>query len=218
MKKAMLIFDPAHGIDVPGKRSPDGSFEEWRFSRDIIRKVFSTILSGSYPFDIACPYLSYDTEPGLMTRVRYYNQLAESYDHTIVLSLHVDAFKNPPAWWNGTGFSFFTSREHDLSDYLANEMVKAWITNMPGEKIRANAHGDVSKDKNFTILYGRENERAKYYGILIENWFMDSNIDIIKLKDPIKIDKLCETYLLAIFNIFKYLGCMSVIPEVTIKP
>ena len=36
-KNITIILDPAHGEDVPGKRSPDGVHREYRWSRDRVR-------------------------------------------------------------------------------------------------------------------------------------------------------------------------------------
>ena len=42
MRKLVVIIDPAHGIDVKGKQSPDGSHKEYQWSRKV-----STLLSNS---------------------------------------------------------------------------------------------------------------------------------------------------------------------------
>lgn len=215
MKPGLLILDVAHGIDVPGKRSPDGSFEEWNWSRDMVRSILEYLSEVILPIQVSSPFLSFDVEPGLRERVDYYNMMAAEHDDTIMLSLHVDAFKNPPTWWNGTGFSFFTNREHNKSDELANKMVKAWDRYLPEEKIRFNGPGDVSKDKNFTVLYGYDKPkkvRANYHGILIENGFMDGRVDIRKLKDPEWCERLKQAYISSIFEMFSHLG-YPIIPE-----
>jgi N-acetylmuramoyl-L-alanine amidase len=216
MKKPALILDVPHGIDVPGKQSPDGKFKEWKWGREVVEKIYNKLIEGDWPFDYYAPFLHQDTEPGLRKRVWYYNEVAENYSTTVMISVHVDAYKGN--WWNGTGFSFYTKKGEDINDVLAGEMIKAWRKNMPGERIRVNSPVDPSKDANYTVLYGYQNVLAKYYGILVENWFMDSKIDIKKLTDPVKTDKLVQTYILAIINIFEYLGFLRTIPETTIVP
>ena len=39
MRKLIVILDPAHGSDVKGKRSPDGTHLEYIWSREICKKL-----------------------------------------------------------------------------------------------------------------------------------------------------------------------------------
>ena len=44
----VILIDNGHGIDTPGKRSPDGTLREWRFNRDIAEDVVLTLQSLGY--------------------------------------------------------------------------------------------------------------------------------------------------------------------------
>ncbi|MBR0282327.1 MAG: N-acetylmuramoyl-L-alanine amidase, partial [Oscillibacter sp.] len=35
LRKPIILIDNGHGIDTPGKRSPDGLFREYRYAREI---------------------------------------------------------------------------------------------------------------------------------------------------------------------------------------
>ena len=213
MNKACLILDVAHGEGTPGKRSPDGVFREYEWSRERVRDIYEGLIDFNLPFDVFAPFLSYRNEPGLRNRVDVYNARAIPYKDAIMLSLHVDAFKDPPEWWNGTGFSFFTNRIENTADELANVMAEVWEEEMPDERIRRNRQKDVSKDKNFTVIWGyikgEKYAPANYHGILIENLFMDHKSSVY---DKLMNDKwnllLTNTYLIAIFEMFEYLGYM----------
>ena len=214
MNEACLILDVAHGQLVKGKRSPDNVFEEWAWSRERVKDIYEGLTDFELSFDVYSPFLSYRNEPGLRNRVRTYNTYAESYRDTIMLSLHVDAFKDPPEWWDGTGFSFFTNRIENTADELANVMAEVWETEMPEERIRRNRQKDVSKDRNFTVIWGysdgKEYVPANYHGILVENLFMDNKKDVYnKLMDGRWNLQLTNTYLIAIFEMFEYLGYQS---------
>lgn len=203
MKSYLLILDPAHGIDVPGKQSPDGSFIEWSWSRMMIRKMIPVLTNPEYPFDVYSPFLLHDIEPGLSTRVKAYNDFADQFSQTIMISIHVDAFKGQ--WWDGTGFSFFTSKDENFADRLANVMARTFERSLPRERIRRNSPQDASKDENFTVIAGTKVIKPKYHGILVENLFMDSYIDITKLKDYNWQDRLVKTYHKAVVNMFDYM-------------
>jgi len=210
VKKACLILDVAHGIEVEYKRSPDRVFEEWEWSRERVDDIYRALIEFSLPFDVFAPFLSYRNEPGLRKRVDVYNERAEVYKDTIMLSLHVDAFKNPPEWWSGTGFSFFTNRLENKADELANVMWDVWKQELPDERVRANRQKDVSKDKNFTVIWGYGDVRTKYHGILIENLFMDHKSSVYdKLMNEDWNKRLVDTYLVSILEMFEYLGYME---------
>lgn len=40
-----ILIDPGHGVNTPGKRSPDGSFLEYAFNRDIAQRLATSITS-----------------------------------------------------------------------------------------------------------------------------------------------------------------------------
>lgn len=215
MTDTLLIWDPAHGKDVPGKRSPDGSHEEWRWSRERIRSIFYDLESAKKQFDVAVPYLSFDNEPGLSQRVDYYNYLAEQYKTTIMISLHNDAYGT--GWTSPQGFTIFTSRGDTAADDYATTIGIELKRMLPDERWRWDfglSEGEITRDldreANFTVLAGyRKNgiwHPTKYDGILIENLFMTNQKDLAKLKDDQWNSRLEEAYFLAIMKLMCDLG------------
>ncbi len=62
MKKQAIIFDPPHGKETPGKRSPDNSHIEYLWGRSRIIGVINRILllekqKGRFNFDMYYPLL-----------------------------------------------------------------------------------------------------------------------------------------------------------------
>ena len=211
MKEACLILDVAHGADTPGKRSPDGVFREFEWSRARVNDIYKALIDFNLPFDTYAPFMIYRDEPGLRKRVNVYNERSEPYKDSIMLSLHVDAFKGE--WWNGTGFSFFTNRIENTADELANVMGRVWEKELPDERVRKRTTTDVSKDKNFTVIWGYGKGESyvpiKYHGILVENLFMDNRSSVYgKLMNDSWNKNLVDVYLIAIFEMFEYLGYM----------
>lgn len=48
MRKLIVILDPAHGSDVKGKRSPDGTHLEYLWSREICKKLKDRLILNDF--------------------------------------------------------------------------------------------------------------------------------------------------------------------------
>lgn len=84
-----VILDAAHGAETPGKRSPDGRFREYKWSRDIIAKLKSKLQSlGFEVFESN----STEREIGLSQRVQNTNKIKRK--NKIFISIHSDAAGN----------------------------------------------------------------------------------------------------------------------------
>jgi N-acetylmuramoyl-L-alanine amidase len=84
-----IILDAAHGEETPGKRSPDGRFREYKWSREIISKLKKELESQGYEVFESNPT---DKEIGLSKRVANTNKIARA--KKIFISLHSDAAGN----------------------------------------------------------------------------------------------------------------------------
>jgi len=227
-KSLGIAFDPAHGKNVSGKASPDGKHKEYRWSRETIEQIFDGLKNTkSNLWDLSSPFLTLETEPGLRNRVNVYNELSQDYDLLIVLSLHNDAFKNPPAWWSGPGgFTFFTSRGETHADPICTMIGNEFKNFMPNERFRFD-YGlaknekvrDLDREANFTVITGYDlNTKhpvlANYAGILIENGFMDVKSDYLKLQTPKWNLQLIDTYIISTMVVATELGFDSLIKPI----
>ncbi|MCK5134885.1 MAG: N-acetylmuramoyl-L-alanine amidase [Bacteroidales bacterium] len=224
MKKALLIFDPPHGIDTPGKRSPDGRLEEWKWGRDRIRILLSVFQDARKGFDVVAPFIGYDTEPGLRTRVDHYNILTSQYELTYMISLHVDAYRRDGKWSDPKGTTIFTSRGETRADLLATELGEAMKHIQPEDPFRFDfglSRGetivDLDREANFTVIFGYRIDSkkpwseenfvpVKYDGVLIENGFMTNKEDIEKLLRDQWNRERENGIILGIMNFFHTLG------------
>ena len=50
-----IILDAGHGINTPGKRSPDGRFREYKFNRIIVNAVAEHLRLRGYDVEILTP-------------------------------------------------------------------------------------------------------------------------------------------------------------------
>lgn len=212
MNKALLILDVAHGADVLGKRSPDGQFQEWMWSRGFCKRLknefFDPMQKG---FDVLVPYLHSHDEPGLSNRVRVYNDMTRDYEFTFVASMHNNAASNPAKWWgtlagDGGGIEIWTDKEHNHSDELADIFMKVIMTLAPYEKYRLNHPKDASKDADFTVIHGTKDNPRKYEAFLLETLFMDNVVDIKKLRDEKWNTEWVKIVGMGLLEIFKFKG------------
>jgi hypothetical protein len=217
VNKALLILDVAHGANVLGKRSPDGLFQEWMWSRGFCRRLdkdlFANMKKG---YDVIVPYLHSHDEPGLFTRVKVYNSLSYDYEFTLMASMHNNLAGTPAKWWRSTrgtgggGVEIWTDQEHNHSDELADVFMNKLMEQSPEEVFRLHSKTDASKDRNFVILYGykenKETIKRRYEGFLFENLFMDNTVDIKKLKDPKWNTEWVKIVGLSLHEVFKHKG------------
>ena len=104
MKNICIVLDPAHGKEVPGKRSPDNSHREYLWSRERCRNLAIALRSLGYEVFFTN---STEYEIGLSKRQR--NALSVKTDkQKFLLSLHNDAVGSGTSWNNARGWSVWT--------------------------------------------------------------------------------------------------------------
>ena len=117
MKKLVIILDCAHGADVKGKCSPDGTHREYKWSRLICGKLRDKLESLGYRVEYTNKT---ENEIGLSQRKNIANNIKIDSDQVkFLISLHNNAAGNGSNWTNATGFEIFTSKGQTLSDKFA---------------------------------------------------------------------------------------------------
>jgi N-acetylmuramoyl-L-alanine amidase len=189
MKKLVIILDCAHGADVKGKCSPDGTHREYKWSRLICGKLRDKLESLGYRVEYTNKT---ENEIGLSQRKNIANNIKINSDQVkFLISLHNNAAGNGSNWTNATGFEIFTSKGQTLSDKFAQVIMSNLQKDFPesnGFKHRVDlTDGDLDKEENFTVLMGN------YYGILLEWLFQDNKEDVKLLNDEIINNKLIDS-------------------------
>lgn len=181
MKKIIIILDPAHGIEVPGKRSPDGKHREYKWSRERLMGIYQKLISIGYLVEFTT---ASDNEPGLTKRVKAAEKIA-SRNKSLVpvfISLHNDAAGDGTKWVQARGVSVWTTKGRTRSDIFAAEMIKELdVITKNRTNMRKYSPTELNKDfeSNFTVLMGN------YPAMLIECCFQDNKEDIECLNDPV---------------------------------
>ena len=173
----LILLDPAHGHNAPGKRSPDGTLLEYAYTRDLANQILTTLQSKGHNAQLLVP----ETEDiPLKERVRRVNAHCTALGKTNVLliSIHINAAGDGTRWHTATGWSCYTTNGHTLSDTLATCLYQSAKQHLTGQTIRTDyaRDGDPDWEENFYIL-----RHTHCPAVLIENFFMDNKQDLAYL-------------------------------------
>lgn len=179
-KKLLIILDPAHGEETPGKRSPDGRHREYRWSRDRLKSIAHKLIELGYT---VLWTNETDREIGLSNRKNIASWFAKDNPSMapLLISLHNDASGTTNEWRKASGISVWTSKGRTTSDIFADIFIKKIPERLADVKQRIYSPTYLDKDfeNNFTVLMGA------YSAILIECMFQDNKEDVEKLESPV---------------------------------
>lgn len=180
MKKLLIILDPAHGEETPGKRSPDGRHREYCWSRDRLKSIAQKLKELGYT---VLWTNETDREIGLSNRKNIASQFAKDNPSMapLLISLHNDASGTTDEWRKASGISVWTSKGRTTSDIFAEIFIKKIPERLPDVKQRIYSPTYLDRDfeNSFTVLMGA------YSAILIECMFQDNKEDVEKLENPV---------------------------------
>ena len=200
-KKLLIILDPAHGEETPGKRSPDGRHREYRWSRDRLKSISDKLEKLEYK---VLWTNETEREIGLSNRKNIASQFAKDNPSMapLLISLHNDASGTTDEWRKASGISAWTSKGRTTSDIFADIFIKKIPERLPDVKQRIYSPTYLDRDfeNNFTVLMGA------YSAILIECLFQDNKEDVEKLENPIFQKSIEEWIIESIEECNKYVS------------
>ena len=170
-----ILIDNGHGKETPGKRSPDGSLLEWRWTRDVADMICDLLLAEGYDAELLVPEAK---DVPLAERCRRANKYNKR--DAILVSIHNNAAGNGSRWMRAKGWSICTTRGITEADKLAEriwfrakELFKWPLT------VRSYSSQPLGRDyeEDFYILL-----HTYCPAVLIENFFQDNHEDVDYLK------------------------------------
>ena len=167
-----ILIDAGHGIDTPGKRSPDGVFREYLWNREVAEMLYN--LLQEYGFDADLVVTETNDIP-LKTRVRRVNEVCSLHgSHNVLLiSIHSNAAGNGKDWMNAQGWSAYTTKGSTRSDVAAKCLYDAFEAEFKDRKIRRDLlDGDPDWEEDFYII-----KKTSCPAVLLENFFYDNKDD-----------------------------------------
>lgn len=178
-----ILIDAGHGIDTPGKRSPDGSFREYLWNRQVADLVITRLRAEGFDADLV---VTETNDISLRTRAMRVNKVCDRLgaDNVLLLSIHANAAGMGNAWMNATGWCCYTSPGKTKSDALAECLYKAFAKVFPEKRMRRDlTDGDSDWEANFYIL-----TKTRCPAVLLENFFYDNREECAwLLKDETKM-------------------------------
>ena len=148
-----ILIDNGHGENTPGKRSPDGTFREYAYTREIADEVVRELAKRGY---VAERIVKESLDVPLAERARRVNEVCARYgaNNVLLVSIHCNA-AGSGEWMNARGWSAYTTKGKTKADELANRMYDAAACFITGQKIRRDySDGDPDWEENFYILEG----------------------------------------------------------------
>ena len=184
-----ILIDNGHGLNTPGKRSPDGTFLEATYNREIAIRIVADLIDKGYDAELLVPE---EEDISLEERVRRANEYCLTFgkSNVILISVHVNAAGDGTQWHTATGWSCYTCKGQTQSDTLANCLYEAAIKNFPGRRIRTDySDKDPDWEENFYLL-----RKTLCPAVLTENFFMDSHSDLEYLQSRAGKQAIIDTH------------------------
>lgn len=167
-----ILVDNGHGQETPGKRSPDGRFREYAYTRTLAPAIVEGLKALGHDAELLVPE-TYDVS--LAERTRRVNAACQKLgkQNVILVSVHVNA-AGCGEWKAARGWSCYTSKGQTESDVIAEYLYKAAERNFAGHKIRTEkVDGDRDIEEGFYLL-----RKTLCPAVLVENFFMDNKEDL----------------------------------------
>ena len=130
-----VLIDAGHGIDTPGKRSPDGSFLEYLWNRQIADLVIARLVSRGVDASLV---VTETNDISLRTRAMRVNRICDQVgaQNVLLVSIHSNAAGNGSAWMNAKGWSCYTTPGKTGSDEFAECFYDAFTRAFPDRRMR----------------------------------------------------------------------------------
>ena len=164
-----ILIDSGHGIDTPGKRSPDGLFLEYLWNRQVADLILEGLVSAGVDASLV---VTETNDVTLRNRVNRVNTICNRVgaSNVLLVSVHANAAGNGSAWMNAKGWSCYTSKGKTKSDQVAECLYDAFEEEFQDRKIRKDmSDGDRDWEENFYVL-----QKSKCPAVLLENFYYDN--------------------------------------------
>lgn len=192
----VVMLDNGHGITTAGKRSPDGAFREYKWTRDFVKLLKPRLEQDGY---IVFDLVPEDDDIGLSKRAARANAIINEYGagSCVMVSIHNNAAGAGDKWYIVTGWEAYTTIGRNNSDKLAKLIYEE--IELQGIKTRKDtSDGDADKESNFTLI-----TKVNCPAVITENMFMDSKGDIEFLTSGAGIEKLLTAHINGIRRYFE---------------
>ena len=172
-----ILIDNGHGVNTPGKRSPDGRFREYAWAREIARAIVADCKDLGYDAELL---VTEEYDVCLSARCYRANCWCDRLGkrNVLLVSIHVNAAGKGDRWYNATGWSAYTCKGQTRSDKLADCLYKQAGLWLPGHRLRMDySDGDPDIESDFAIL-----KKTACPAVLTENGYQDCEESLLFLE------------------------------------
>lgn len=188
-----ILIDNGHGVNTPGKCSPDGRLKEYAYAREVAKRIVLRLKELGYD---ARRVVTEETDISLKQRCQRVNNVCSEKDakNVLLVSIHCNAACADGKWHDARGFTAHVSlnasaRSKRLANLLWTEAIAEALKGnryVPEERYIAN---------NFAIC--RDTNCA---AVLTENLFQDNKADVDFLLSEAGKQAVTEVHVNAIVN------------------
>lgn len=190
-----ILLDNGHGCDTAGKRSPDGIFREYSWTRDIAQRIVDKLNILGYDAE---RIVTEDTDISLGVRCSRVNEVCKRHGalNVLLVSIHNNAASNY-GWQNARGWS-------------------VWVYTKASDKSKHLAQCLYSQAEHYGLKGNRSVPQCKYWqadyyilkntncpAVLTENLFQDNKEDVNYLLSDIGKDTIVSLHINGIINYIK---------------
>lgn len=193
-----ILIDAGHGIDTPGKRSPDGKFREYIWNREVADMLLVNLVANGVDAELV---VTETNDIPLKTRTARVNRVCDraGAKDVLLVSIHSNAAGNGKDWMAAKGWSCYTSPGKTSSDRAAECLYDAFEEEFPERKMRKDlSDGDRDWEANFYLL-----TKTRCPAVLLENFFYDNREECSWLLEHDTKERIARA---ATKGILKYIG------------
>ncbi len=169
-ERMKVLIDNGHGVETPGKRSPDGHLREYAYAREIARRVVDRLLGEGIDAE---RIVKEETDVPLSERVARANErYVAAGRQACLVSIHCNAAGDGSHWMTARGWSIFVdTTASSKSKQLATEIAK--VAKASGVQVRQSTPDALYWTSGLYIC-----KHTKCPAVLIENFFQDNREDV----------------------------------------
>lgn len=191
-KSIIVLLDNGHGVNTPGKCSPDKTLLEYKWAREIVDKLMVEFAKLGIRSIKLVPE---DTDISLRERVRRANQHYKNNNkQAILISIHCNAAGSDGKWHNACGWSVFVAQNaSNNSKRLARNLYEE------AEKRGLKGNRSVPKEKYWvqSLAMCRDTNCP---AVLTENMFQDNKEDVALLLSEEGKKKIIDAHVQGVLN------------------
>lgn len=171
--KVCVFLDNGHGKNTKGKCSPCKKLYEWKYCREIVKRIKEQLDLLNIEYFEVTPE---ENDISLTQRVKRinnkYSELKNIGYVCFLISIHVNAAKSDGKWHNASGFTVWVSKNCSNN---SKKLAQIIYNEAKGEGLSGNRWIPecLYFQQNYTILY-----RSNCPAILTENLFQDNLSDM----------------------------------------